>query len=209
MDYPSYYEYVSSEHREAADRYAFMLQQIGFNPFEELLKCCESLIASYVSTYFFPHYEVGDIEQEARLILIESLKNYQAHGKISFMQYFHMCLQNRLSNMVRSLQTLKRRPDRHNYSLEHLSEVSGVPADNLFAGRMHQPETLYCVRESYTHYCSRLSQLEEQVFQLFIAGVPYKDICRRLNIPFHAMKRALYRCSSKLRKTIHKTQANV
>ena len=206
MPYPTYYEYVMSESREAADHYAFMLQHLGYNPFEELLNCCQDLIRGVTRKYFLKGYEACDVEQEARQILVEALKDYKLSANMSFMQYFHMCLQNHLNKILRKQQAIKRRATNEAHSLEQMEATTDVPFENFLPKQLEEPCALYCTQESYQQYLEELSTIELQVFERFVAGTCSKEICQELAIEKKVMKRALYRCSAKLRKQVRKNR---
>ncbi|WP_018659962.1 sigma-70 family RNA polymerase sigma factor [Allofustis seminis] len=202
MPYPTYYEYITSDHRETADRYVFMMKHIGQSPFEELLRCCHGLSRGLIRKYYLEGYDRADLEQEARMILVEALQNYKWHENLSFMQYFHLCLQNHLNKSVRKQQALKRKATHYAHSLERMSDRSGVSYECFLPKYLEEPCAIYCTQESYRQYRGELSPIEEDVFRHFIAGMSYQEICETLELDLGMMKRALYRCSAKLRKII-------
>lgn len=179
------------------DLLVVLLQTAGDSPFEKLIELSEPITYSLVRRYFFPDYENDDFVQEARSVLVKSVRGWEFDKGMPFLQYYHMQLANHLNMLVRKNHAQKRKVNLETSSLDSLVEESGIHIQGT-SRIWTNPEEATIALETYDKYLLDLSPLESKVFHLFIAGKPYEEISTESSVTIDQVRSALYRCRVKL-----------
>ncbi len=142
-----------------------------------------------------PGCEYEDIYQEASLGFLSALKAYDESKETSFGAFAKVCIQNRLKNFAAAQYTSKMHAYRERVSFEETGKDLPDTRQN--------PEMLYLIKEQLSavehNIQNKLSQLERDIFYLYLSGQNYKFIASKLGIPSKSVDNALQRVRRKLK----------
>lgn len=140
--------------------------------------------------------EYDDIVQEAMLGFLSAFYTYDTEGKASFRTYVSVCMNNSILSAISSLERKKRIP---RSAIVALDEVTGDFTDSasepeaVFFRRQKAEEVIRRVKEELTPH-------ERDVLSLFIIGLKYDEIAKKLSVTPKSVDSALQRIRKKLRR---------
>lgn len=149
------------------------------------------------STFTADAEECADLSQEGMIGFLSAVYSYCEKGKASFLTYASHCIRNRILSALRKNTTNRRIPDSLLVSLEQISETSVDP---------DTPEELLISENnaklvaSFIEEC--LSKQEKSVLILYLSGISYAEIAKRLNLSAKSVDSALQRSRKKLREKL-------
>lgn len=180
---------------------------------QELISCyrqgdgeaCALLLARYtgflrraVSRIHLQGMETSDLMQEAYMGLLAAVRTYRIDRNASFYTYASHCVRNRLKNLFSVAKKTVPVPD------EPYDEETQFA---FFVPDPVTPEERFIEKESYQRLLHlmdvELSQLEKDVFLLYLSGYDYVTIANRLEFPRKAIDNALQRARRKLKLVAH------
>lgn len=132
-----------------------------------------------------------DLRQEATLGFYQALKKYNPDKEASFGYFAKVCIHNRLVSHLRSLKHVG-----HVVSLDE----EPLPTDREFSS---DPAQILVEQEKYSALCKQvcelLSEYENRVWWLYLAGRTAKDVALLLGSDEKSVQNAIYRIRKKLR----------
>ena len=135
---------------------------------------------------------IDDAVQEATIALYTAVKSYDSQ-KSSFNTFSSLCIKRAVIAFARKSGAQKNIPSDMLFSLED-AEISDHAT----------PEAIIIEREDYDNFTQsiklELSEMEYEVLQLFLSGMPYSSIAESLKITEKAVDNALSRIRKKLKK---------
>lgn len=185
-----------------AELLVLLIQTVKVDPFETLMKLCDPIIYGMTKKYFLDGYDKSDLIQEARSILVEATNEYNFEESMDFLQFYHMLLSNHLNKLVRREHTDKRKVNKNTTSLDELVEEAGLHVQGL-SPIMSQPEDATLANGIFDDFLAELSPFEKDVFLLFLNGKNQKEIAGKLQYKIPQVRSAIYRCSTKLKRTLN------
>lgn len=162
--------------------------------FEVLAERYQRFIKGYVSSLVVPESEKDDLIQEGLIGLLRAVRTYD--GRTSqFSTYSSACVKNSIVSALRK------------YNRESDYIVTDAMAELVSEGEsIDSPELSLIDRESTNllldKIFSALSPLEAEVFELYLAEVPYAVIAKRLNKNEKSIDNALQRIKAKLKRLV-------
>ena len=148
-----------------------------------------------------------DLSQEGMFGLLSAIREFDPDQGVSFRSFAEHCIRMRLYSAVKSAARLKHHPLNDSMPLEQLSDD---PSSQLSAAPelfRRSPEDLVLARESKEElkelYARCLSRLEKQVLDLYLQGLSYRDIARRLQKDEKSVDNAVQRIRRKLASNLH------
>lgn len=139
-----------------------------------------------------PGLEFDDAVQEGIIGLFNAIRTYNAEKGIAFDTYAGTCVQNAVLSARRKAGRNKHNPLNNSVPLSE-DQTSSSPG----------PEELAIRQEDYAFAMqaiqSRLSLLEQDVLDLFLQGLTYAQIAKRLGRTPKTVENALFRLRRKLR----------
>lgn len=162
--------------------------------FEVLVKRYERFINGYVSSLGVPESEKDDLIQEGLIGLLRAVRTYD--GKTAqFSTYSSICVKNSIVSALR----------KYNRESGYIL-TDGLSELPLEGDSIDSPELSLIDRESTNllldKIFSALSPLEAEVFELYLAEVPYAVIAKRLNKNEKSIDNALQRIKAKLKRLV-------
>ena len=174
--------------------------------FDTLLKEYDPLIQSMTERYA-AEGEAEDIRQEAIIAFYHAVLSYDSSmNHVTFGLYAKVCIRNRIISHIRKLQNasvvlhpceLPESGEPFLHYQKKMAEVQGHTVD---------PEQEAVDRESYYSLLKMINESltpgEKDVFRLYIAGKPYKEIAALLNRTEKSVDNAVFRIKSKVKRLI-------
>ena len=178
MDYTDYNDnelllYVS-ENNEAAS-------EIIFKKYEPLIKALSNKMFKYC---YGTSLELSDLYQEGMLALDLAINSFDEQKNIRFSTYVRLCIQRRIGTTILSARRLKHKILNDSFSLE-CSEDEKYKMDILLKDLKSNPENVLIENEQNKTFLNnlkdQLTDLEENVLNLKLAGFSYDEIAQLLD----------------------------
>ncbi len=187
------------------------LQSMAVSGNREAEECLASRYMRLVLICSRPLFLAGgdneDLVQEGTFGLLSAIRQYSPDAGASFKTFAEHCIRMRLLSAVRSASRLKHFPLNEGLSLEQLSDDSDSQMSAYPELFRSDPEELVLARESkeelYEVFKRDLSKLERAVLQLYLEGLPYRDIGDRLGIEAKSVDNAVQRIRHKLARNLN------
>ncbi len=152
------------------------------------------LLKKDASKYAETAADSEDLLQEGLIALHDAALTFDENGGAAFRTYAGVCVRNRMISVLRHQQAMKKR----NMDASSIEEAQDVPSS---------PETdpLNAVIKSeeldrfYSFLKEKLSSIEEKVLDLYLEGLSYDDIAKKLDISRKSCDNAMQRVRKKLR----------
>ena len=130
-----------------------------------------------------------DLVSEGILGLMNAINTYSPEKGASFGTYAGVCANNRIINALKKQQRIRGREG----SFEEIRAETTLNPEKIVLDR----EVL---REVFSEIETNLSDLEREVFGLYLAGVSYEETAKLLGIDYKSVDNALARVRRKLRR---------
>ncbi|MBQ3412657.1 MAG: sigma-70 family RNA polymerase sigma factor [Oscillospiraceae bacterium] len=144
-----------------------------------------------------PGLDINDFRQEAIIALASAIETYDESRDARFSTYAITCINNRLTDMVRSASSGK------NKLLNESLSLSGEDEQNA-SSYVESPEEMVIIREEYRELLAKiahdLTELERDALLMFNSGYSYAEIAEKKNTTPKAIGNALQRARNKLKK---------
>ena len=144
-----------------------------------------------------PGIDRDDLCQEAYVALLSAIGSYDEQKGASFSTYAIACINNRLTDAVKSANRQKNRILSDSVSLTDDSNPVEIVS-------YESPEKYTLDQEEYLELMHRieneLSEKERKVLMLWVDGYDYEEIGNILEIPVKSVDNALQRARRKLKK---------
>ncbi|AMB99266.1 hypothetical protein AWM75_04285 [Aerococcus urinaehominis] len=138
-----------------------------------------------------------DYIQELLVSLNKATKEFKVNSDVSFAAFIKRTYHNRMVDLVRAENAVKRLSDKHKSYLEDKFPDGCWHEHLLTPSASDNPENRVIIRESYAEYRQALSELERLVFDLSLAGKTVKEIASQLSCSVSQVSRAQQRCRLK------------
>lgn len=160
----------------------------------EYMKFAREKAKGFISS----NMEYDDIVQEAMLGFLSAYYSFDINGAASFRTYVSVCMNNRITSVINSLERKKRIPREAIVPLDDVSfddsADTGENPEEVFFRRQNAEEILRRVEEE-------LSERERKVLSLFMSGMKYDEIAAALEIAPKSVDNTIQRIRKKLRRT--------
>ena len=174
-----------------------------------LLDKYKSMVRVLSRPLFLMDGDQDDLLQEGMIGLFKAIRTYDAEKGTVFETFANLCISSQLYSAVKSSNRQKNIPLNSYISLD-MSNGLEEGGDNLFglnralAVWQQNPEEIVIGEENARNIkrklYSRLSKMEMQVLSLFLKGLTYQEIAKRLGKSPKAIDNASQRIKSKLMK---------
>lgn len=153
------------------------------------------LIRALAARSVTPGLEFEDAVQEGLIALFFALNSFDESRGVSFSTYASVCIQNGVTDAARKAGRRKHAPLNSSVPLDAAGSVP--TAESQSPAQAAEARELYSA--TMQELSNRLSPLEKQVLALFLDGLAYSAIAKRLSITDKAVDNALQRVRAKLR----------
>ncbi|MBE6694649.1 MAG: sigma-70 family RNA polymerase sigma factor [Ruminococcaceae bacterium] len=186
--------------KEALVKLIIQAQEGSASAYEELLCRYRPLIES--SVYSFVSHDTSlqdaeDLLEEARHIFLSAITSYDLSREgVEFGLYAKICLKNGL------ISELRRQQHRHRLGVVSLADgtedIASI-ADADLSSRLVEEEDF---RQLYRKIREHLSDLENRVWWMYVAGATVADIAKTLGKDEKSVHNAIYRIRAKLKRLL-------
>ena len=166
-------------------------------PLTLVLNSFRPYIEQKVAGLKVPGADRDDLCQEAYVALLSAIGSYDEQKGTSFSTYAIACINNRLTDAVKTANRRKNRVLNDSVSLTDDSNPIEIVS-------YESPEEVTLNQEDYHRLMQRieneLSKKEQKVLMLWVDGYDYEEIGKILDIPVKSVDNALQRARRKLKK---------
>ncbi len=160
---------------------------------EEILRMFAVFIRACVRKFFLSEADREDLRQEGRIALFRAIRSYRPH-RGPFAPFARLVIRRHINRMAEKIIQVR--------SVENIRDVADVAGEVLPAAGTHDLETAALDEERRNEISSRvrsnLTDLEWEVLSLFLDGLSYREMARRLKRPTKSVDNALRRIRAKV-----------
>ena len=147
--------------------------------------------------------DTDDLIQEGMIGLFKAIRDFDAGKETSFYHFAELCISRQIYTVVEASNRKKHAPLNSYVSLYSGTNEEGVVlADSLTTGVMENPEQMMIDQENLVLFMERLkdrlSKMEGQVLDLYLAGLNYQQIAERMGKSPKSIDNALQRIKAKV-----------
>lgn len=173
----------------------------------------KNLVRNKAKSMFILGADTEDLIQEGMIGLFKAVRDYDAGRDASFYTFAELCISRQMYTAVQAAKREKHQPLNTYVSLDSRPEKNTVGekdnlslADSLADLKELSPEEVVLDRERMEDLErsieSQLSEFEQQVLDLYMTGMSYREIAKVLGRDEKATDNALHRLKSKIRKLL-------
>jgi RNA polymerase sporulation-specific sigma factor len=172
----------------------------------QLMERYKDMVRSKARAYFLMGADSEDVIQEGMIGLYKAIMDYNADKKVSFHAFAELCVVRQIQSAVKQAARKKQMPLNSYVSLDRTvtdEEDKTVAMIDIFpADSSYNPERFYLEKEKIKTLMDKinggLSAMENQVLKLYLSGLDYHEIARRLEKPTKSIDNALQRIKKKI-----------
>ncbi|MBE5855717.1 MAG: sigma-70 family RNA polymerase sigma factor [Lachnospiraceae bacterium] len=171
----------------------------------------KNLVRSLSKRLYILGADYDDLLQEGMIGLFKAVKDYDPGRDASFYTFAELCINRQLYKAVQASNR-----EKHSFLNQYISlySTSGVTGEEdgfdlletLEDGRHVNPETVVIDSENLQalekQINEELSEFEQEVLDLYLTGMPYKEIAAVLKKTDKATENALQRAKGKIKKIV-------
>ena len=148
--------------------------------------------------------DTDDLIQEGMIGLFKAIRDYNKEKESTFYHFAELCISRQIYTVVEASNRKKHAPLNSYVSLYSGTNEDGVVlADSLTMGAMENPEQMMIDQENLVLFMEqlkeRLSKMERQVLDLYLAGLNYQQIAEEMEKSPKTIDNALQRIKTKIR----------
>ena len=178
---------------------------------ERLLTQCKPLVSAIARKYFLVGAGSDDIVQEGMIGLYKAITTFKDDEAASFKTYATVCIKRQIVSAIRSANNNKNLPLNTYFSINNQGMIVVSTSNNeeeeekgiyISSTNLSPEESLIgdeAIAEVYNKINSRLSDFEKKVIELYIDGLNYVEIAKRMGKDPKSIDNALGRIKAKLR----------
>ncbi len=169
------------------------------------------LVRKKANAVFLIGGETDDLIQEGMIGLFKAIRDYDGTKEASFFHFAELCISRQLYKAVEASNRKKHAPLNSYISFySETGERGPSLAETLTAEGAADPEQLVIDRENVQAFWDtvkkRLSKLEREVLDEYLAGQNYRQIAKKLGKPPKTVDNALQRIKTKILSICTKTR---
>ena len=197
-----YYEIIDNSQQ---DEYDIVLKASKGDKIalEYIIKKYKNFVKAKAKSYFL----IGDIIQEGMIGLYKAIRDFDGNKTNSFKCFADICITRQIITAIKTATRQKHIPLNSYVSLNkpiYDEESERTLLDIIATSIVSDPEELIISKEELKHIESKinelLSELEQEVLELYLNGKSYQYIADRLQRDVKSIDNALQRVKRKLEK---------
>ena len=164
------------------------------------------LVRKKANTMYLIGGDTDDLIQEGMIGLFKAIRDYTEEKESSFYHFAELCINRQIYTAVEASNRKKHAPLNSYVSLYSGTNEDGVVlADSLTTSVAENPEQRMIEQENLMQFMEklkeRLSKMERQVVDYYLAGLNYIQIAEQMEKTPKAIDNALQRIKTKIRET--------
>lgn len=171
-----------------------------------LMNRYKRLVKSKATSYYMAGADRDDVVQEGMIGVLKAIQDYDALKGASFCTFAELCIRRQIISAVRGCSRKKHIPLNESLSLNRpvhgKGDEDGTLGDTLSDECSNDPESIM-IRNEYMSSIEKgvellLSNLERDVWQMYMQGCSYKEIAERMDKTGKTVDNAICRAKKKL-----------
>ena len=163
------------------------------------------LVRKKANTMYLIGGDTDDLIQEGMIGLFKAIRDYEEEKEASFFHFAELCISRQIYTAVEASNRKKHAPLNSYVSLYSGTNEEGVVlADSLTTSMMENPEQMMIDQENLTIFMEqlkqRLSKLECQVLDYYLAGLNYQQIAEQMEKKPKSIDNTLQRIKAKIKE---------
>lgn len=183
------------------------------NATEYLLSRYKNAVRAKARMYFLAGADRDDIVQEGMIGLFKAIRDFDITKQASFRSFAELCVRRQILTAIKTATRKKHLPLNSYISLskpafdedgegaffEFVSELEEMGPEDMFISKENAKDMGTKIREV-------LSKLEREVLDMYMEGMSYQEIAKKMNRPPKSIDNALQRIKKKLEKNTSETE---
>jgi len=180
---------------------------------EVLIAKYKSLVSGITRQYFLLGGETDDLVQEGMIGLFQAINTYDELSSASFKTFATLCIRRKVQTVIKAANRQKNKMLNYfvtinnqgvivNDNVDENDDQEGEETGIYISSKLPHPEDAMISKESVAYIKmqieNKLTILEKNVLQLFIAGNSYEIIAKELNITKKTVDNILFKVRRKL-----------
>ncbi len=174
-----------------------------YEKYEPLIKYIVKKYTVAASRYGLDY---NDLIQEANVGFTDALNSYDEKKDASLKTFISLCIERKLINAIRKIQTNKSQMEKANLSLDYDYDKQGLPLIDVLGDENADPLIKFSEIEQEANLRrnieEQLSENEKQVFNLLLKGLNYKEIATLLDKNEKQIDNTIQRIRGKVRQLL-------
>ena len=174
-----------------------------YEKYEPLIKF---IVKKYTATAAHYGLDYNDLIQEANVGFTDALNSYDEKKDASLKTFISLCIERKLINAIRKIQTNKSQMEKANLSLDYDYDKQGLPLIDVLGDENADPLIKFSEIEQEENLGKniqeQLSENEKQVFNLLLKGLNYKEIATLLDKNEKQIDNTIQRIRGKVRQLL-------
>ena len=172
-----------------------------------LMEKYKYLVRKRANAMFLIGGDTDDLIQEGMIGLFKAVRDYRLEEKVSFFYFADLCITRQIYTAVEAAGRQKHAPLNSYVSFwTQEPEKGGFLMDMLRDEEQENPEDLIIAQENYKQLVARikgrLSDLECEVLEFYLAGMNYRQIAEKMGKSSTAIDNALQRIKNKIQQEV-------
>lgn len=160
-------------------------EEVRNSLYEKYKPMIKFLVNKYYQTASKYGLDYNDLIQEANVGFTDALNSYDETKDASLKTFISLCINRKLINAIRKVQTAKNQMELSNLSLDYDYNKEGLPLIDVIGDVNADPLLKFSEKEEEKVLLSKikkdLSTSEQEVFNLLLKGLSYKEIAKILD----------------------------
>lgn len=174
-----------------------------YEKYEPLIKF---IVKKYTATAAHYGLDYNDLIQEANVGFTDALNSYDEKKDASLKTFISLCIERKLINAIRKIQTNKSQMEKANLSLDYDYDKQGLPLIDVLGDENADPLIKFSEIEQEENLRKniqeQLSENEKQVFNFLLKGLNYKEIATLLDKNEKQIDNTIQRIRGKVRQLL-------
>ena len=172
---------------------------------EYLVKKYYPLVIRSTRTLYLIGADDEDLTQEGLIGLFKAIQSYIPDNDASFFTFAELCIKRQIYSAIKASNREKHTPLNSYISFySNTNENDTALIENLVADTNTNPEHIILNQEATSRInkllSAHLSKIEQMVLPLYLDGMSYKDIAKKLDKPTKSIDNAVTRIRDKVKK---------
>ena len=170
-----------------------------------------SIIKKYLSIIKKLNLDYHDVYQEAMFGFLDAIDKYDENKDASLKTFISLCVTRRINAAIIKASRLKRKAEQEALSIDYIYVDSNLSLQELISDNnknnpLEQMTKIEEINYKINLIKEVLSPKEEEVFNLLLNDLDYKQIAIILNTTPKSIDNAIQRIKAKVRKVINKEE---
>ncbi|MGY3765697.1 hypothetical protein ACWOAH_03975 [Vagococcus vulneris] len=183
------------------------IQEGNDEHFENVFLMYEPLVYNIKHKFILQNFDLDDYSQESRFVCYQAILGYDCKKPVTFGLYYKIMLERHFISLLRRQEAKKRLSNKFIDSIDDIGGSKGKVnvLDDLQAARgsdIANWENYIYIRENILTIWEKLSELEYQVFLLYLSGLDLDEIAIKLAVDLSVTRNAFSRSKKKFKELL-------